>query len=134
MNKNKSSLFTKKELFFYVKALILFKGGSSYLARIFSRKLQQMRSKKEKKRQTKLLHFIKLFFTYLFKYNVVFIRGIKFSIKGRLNGSLRKKKWIFSKGKNSLHQLDTKMDFFFCSSQTSYGSFGIKIWINYGKI
>jgi hypothetical protein len=128
-----SSFFSRRELAFFLKTLLVFKGGSFLLAKVVSKKLQQIRSKKGKKRQSQLARFVKLLFAYLLKHNRVSIRGIRFSIKGRLNGSLRKKKWVFSKGHISLHQIDTEIDFSFFPSQTIYGSFGLKVWINYGK-
>jgi hypothetical protein len=128
-----NSFFLKEELFFFVKALLFFKGGAFLLTRIISAKLQKMRSRKEKKKQTKLLQFVKLFFTYVLKHNFVFLRGIKFSIKGRLNGSLRKKKWVFLKGKTAIHKTATKIDFSFLVAQTPFGSFGLKVWLNYGN-
>jgi hypothetical protein len=126
-------VFGQTELIFNLKALLFFKGGALFLGLIFYKKLQRMKSKVERKKQGFLVLFVNNLFRYVLKYNTVSIKGMRFRLKGRLNGSLRKKYSVFSKGKISLHQVDVKTDYFFCAIQTVYGSFGMKFWINYGK-
>jgi hypothetical protein len=131
---NRAKIFRQQELIFNLKALLFFKGGALFLGFIFYKKLQKMKSRIERKKQGFLVLFANNLFRYVLKHNTVSIKGMRFRLKGRLNGSLRKKYSVFSKGKISLHQVDVKMDYFYCPIQTVYGSFGLKFWINYGKI
>jgi hypothetical protein len=131
---NTAKLFRQSELTFNLKALLFFKGGAFFLGVIFYKKLQKMKSRIERKKQGFLVLFVNNLFRYVLKHNTASIKGMRFRLKGRLNGSLRKKYSVFSKGKISLHQVDVKMDYFYCPIQTVYGSFGLKFWINYGKI
>jgi len=126
-------IFGQSELIFNLKALLFFKGSALFLAFIFYKKLQSMKSRVERKKQGFLVLFVNNLFRYVLKNNTASIKGMRFRLKGRLNGSLRKKYSVFSKGKISLHQVDVKMDYFYCPIQTVYGSFGLKFWINYGK-
>jgi hypothetical protein len=130
---NTARLFRQSELIFNLKALLFFKGGALFLGFIFYKKLQKMKSRIERKKQSFLVLFANNLFRYVLNHNTVSIKGMRFRLKGRLNGSLRKKYSVFSKGKISLHQIDARMDYFYCPIQTVYGSFGLKFWINYGK-
>jgi hypothetical protein len=134
VNFNTARLFSQSELVFNLKSLLFFKGGALFLGIICYKKLQKMKSRIERKKQGFLVLFVTNLFRYVLKHNTASIKGMRFRLKGRLNGSLRKKFSVFSKGKISLHQSDVQMDYFYCPIQTVYGSFGLKFWINYGKI
>jgi len=125
-------LFSTSELSGYLKALLSTKGGAFFLANILSTKLCKMRSRADRKSQNRFLVFIKLLLSYILKHNLVGIKGLRVSIKGRINGAPRSKSWVASEGKMSLQCMDAKIDYSYLPSQTVYGTFGVKVWINYG--
>ena len=130
-NSIKTFFFSPLTLSFFLKTLLFFKGASFFLVEIISQTLKKMRSKIQKKRQKEFVEFIKSLFYYLFKFNSVGINGLKFSLKGRLNGALRKKKYHFSFGKVPLGKINAKINFSALQSETPYGTIGIKFWIYY---
>lgn len=127
-----SYFFSSLEISTYLKALLSIKGGAFFLANILSMKLNKMRSRADRKSQNKFLLFTKLLLSHILKHNIVGIKGLRVSIKGRINGAPRSKPWIASEGKMSLQGMDAKIDYFYLPSQTVYGTFGVKVWINYG--
>lgn len=56
--------------------------------------------------------------------------GLKFELKGRLNGNKRKKKNCYSIGKISLSTLFLNVDYHQTNAFTKYGIIGIKVWLN----
>jgi len=128
-----TSLFSALELDFYLKALLTVKGGAFFLAGILSTKLYMMRSRIDRKSQNRFLVFIKSLLNHILTHNLINIKGLRVSIKGRINGAPRSKVWVASEGKMSLQCIDTKIDYYYLPSQTVYGTFGVKVWINYGK-
>lgn len=125
-------LFSTAELSGYLKALLTTKGGAFFLANVLSMKLYRMRSRADRKSQNRFLVFIKLLLSHILKHNLVGIKGLRVSIKGRINGAPRSKPWVASEGKMSLQCMDAKIDYSYLPSQTVYGTFGVKVWINYG--
>lgn len=123
--------FSTNELSFYLKALLSIRGGAFFLARIVAIKLNNMRSRSDRKTQKKFLLFVKLLLLHILKFNVVKIKGLRISVKGRINGIPRSKLWCISKGTISLQKISSKIDYFYVPSYTVYGTFGIKVWINY---
>lgn len=114
-------------------SLLLFVKGSAYfLARLISLKLEIMRSKIDRRSQGRFLFFIKTLVNHIQTKNFVGIQGLKISIKGRINGNPRSKIWSVSEGVLSLQKIENEIDFFYTPSFTVYGTFGVKVWINYG--
>jgi ribosomal protein S3 len=91
-----------------------------------------MRSRIDRKSQTRFLVFVNNLLEHVFKHNDLNIKGIRVNINGRVNGVPRSKSWCCSEGKMSLQRIDAKIDYYYLPSQTVYGTFGIKVWINYG--
>jgi small subunit ribosomal protein S3 len=61
-------------------------------------------------------------------------KGIKVSIKGRLNGVEIARSETFTEGKIPLHTLRANIDYALCPSWTTYGIIGIKVWIYKGEV
>lgn len=128
----KGSPFSNNEMNSYLNVLLTVKGSAFFLSNIISSQLQFMRSRADRKSQARFLVFISNLLTYVYKNNTTNIKGIKVSIHGRINGVPRSKAWSASEGKLSLQRIDTEMDYYYLPSQTVYGTFGVKVWINYG--
>jgi hypothetical protein len=126
-------LFSKVELSAFFKALLNTRGAAFFLASILSNKLRNMRSRSERKKQKSFLLFIKLFLVNLLSQNLVHIQGLRVSVKGRVNGVPRSKNWVVSEGKMALQRINATIDYYYLPSQTPFGTFGIKVWVNYGE-
>lgn len=60
--------------------------------------------------------------------------GVKVAISGRLGGAeIARTEWLY-KGKLPLHTLRANIDFARATAYTTYGTVGIKVWINKGEI
>lgn len=60
--------------------------------------------------------------------------GVKIAISGRLGGAeIARTEWLY-KGKLPLHTLRANIDFATSTAYTTYGTVGIKVWINKGEI
>jgi len=59
------------------------------------------------------------------------VKGIKVSVKGRLNGARRKGKYILEYGQTSVQTLKDKVSYHQEDSFTLFGVLGIKVWIIY---
>lgn len=81
------------------------------------------------KNQNKLFFYLKLILVEFIKKSIFKIEGIKLSIKGRFNKSLRSKKKDIVLGSIPLQTIRTKIDYFSSPAFTSVGTFGIKLWI-----
>jgi small subunit ribosomal protein S3 len=59
--------------------------------------------------------------------------GVKIQISGRLDGSeIARTEW-YKEGSIPLHTLRANIDFAYGRAETTYGSIGIKVWINKGE-
>ncbi len=59
--------------------------------------------------------------------------GIKVQISGRVGGAeIARTEW-YKEGRIPLHTLRTNIDFAMARAETTYGSIGIKIWVNKGE-
>ncbi len=60
--------------------------------------------------------------------------GVKLAISGRLGGAdIARTEWLY-KGKLPLHTLRAKIEFAKATAFTTYGTVGIKVWINKGEV
>ena len=60
--------------------------------------------------------------------------GVKISISGRLGGAeIARTEWLY-KGKLPLHTLRANIDFARSTAYTTYGTVGVKVWINKGEV
>jgi len=81
------------------------------------------------KRHNLLLNFLKRALT-LFIYSMFScIKGVKILIKGRLNGKPRSSHKLIQIGKVALQTFDSKVDFTCGTAFSSFGTFGVKVWI-----
>jgi len=56
-------------------------------------------------------------------------QGLKFQIKGRFSGTPRSRIRIFERGRIPLQTIISKIDYSLIHVNTSYGVFGVKVWI-----
>ena len=56
-------------------------------------------------------------------------RGLKISIKGRLNGARRARTIVIQKGKIPLNTLSAKVSYGFSNAMTIYGLCSVKVWL-----
>ena len=60
--------------------------------------------------------------------------GVKIAISGRLGGAeIARLEWLY-KGKLPLHTLRADIDFAKATAFTTYGTVGVKVWINKGEV
>jgi len=57
------------------------------------------------------------------------IKGLKIQIKGRFNGVPRSKIRVFEKGSIPLQTISTKINYSLTHINTTYGVFGVKVWV-----
>jgi small subunit ribosomal protein S3 len=55
-------------------------------------------------------------------------KGIKLSIKGRLNGARRARTVVIQKGKVPLNTISARIDYGFANSMTIYSTCSVKVW------
>jgi small subunit ribosomal protein S3 len=61
-------------------------------------------------------------------------KGVKIAIGGRLGGSeIARTEWL-SQGKLPLHTLRANIDFYRATAYTTFGTIGVKVWINRGEV
>ena len=91
---------------------------------------QSLEKKKSHKKQIRLINnilqeFFKMFSNFL---------GYRLQFKGRLNGSKRKKKLVYQKGKIPLNTLKYDIKYHFNEFKTPSGVCSIKFWVFLKKI
>nr|YP_011008329.1 ribosomal protein S3 [Scytothamnus australis]WBP70300.1 ribosomal protein S3 [Scytothamnus australis] len=90
---------------------------------------QNLCSRQKRKRHHQFLAFVKQSFQALQRRSKV--QGIKIQIKGRFTHKAkgRSRVWKYQMGQMRLSQLDKDIQAEYVSTQTAYGSVGIKVWI-----
>lgn len=61
-------------------------------------------------------------------------RGIKVEVSGRLNGAEIARSERYMQGSVPLHTLRADIDYATARAETTYGSIGVKVWINKGEM
>ena len=61
-------------------------------------------------------------------------QGVKITVKGRLNGAEIARTETIAQGKIPLHNLRADIDYAELRAWTTYGTIGVKVWINRGEI
>ncbi len=61
-------------------------------------------------------------------------KGVKISVAGRLNGADIARTESISEGSTPLHNLRSDIDFARVRAWTTYGTIGVKVWINRGEV
>lgn len=77
-----------------------------------------------------ILKILQFFFTYYFLLDKN-LQGIKLQIKGRINGSLRAKKYSFHLGNLNTQTIKKPLYFNQMQLKTNYGICGLKLWISF---
>ena len=60
-----------------------------------------------------------------------FVKGIRISCSGRINGAEIAKTECKKFGETSLHVFSDQIDYAFCQALTAYGTLGVKVWVSY---
>ena len=84
---------------------------------------------KKVKRHKFLLSFIKQALILLLNSNLTRLKGMKITIKGRLNGVPRAKSKIILIGDIPVQSISIKIDYAQTVVHNSNGSYGIKVWL-----
>ena len=61
-------------------------------------------------------------------------KGIKIACSGRLGGAEIARSEKYSEGNVPLHTLRADIDYGFAEADTTFGKFGVKVWINHGEV
>ena len=92
---------------------------------------------KKKRKSRKINPFLKslksvirLMFTDSF-FNQVCVKGVKILLKGRINGSRRKRTYVIKKGYTSTQSFNNEISYYQEDCLTIFGILGIKVWIIY---
>jgi hypothetical protein len=80
------------------------------------------------KKLNKFLSFLYLFVDSI-KPELGSVKGLKIQIKGRFNAVPRSKIMVFEKGSIPLQTISTSINYSLTHINTSYGVFGVKVWI-----
>lgn len=83
---------------------------------------------RRKRHFNKFYYFLQFFSNFLLKSNL--ISGIKIQIKGRIKGRPRSKNLVFQKGNVPLQTRNSYISYTCLHIPTTYGVFGLKIWIH----
>ena len=108
------------ELLFHV---VHNKNSAHLLAKFIAIQLKKI------KRHKFLLSFLKQTLTILLNSNLSTVRGIKFIVKGRLNGVPRATHKIITIGDVPVQSISAKLDYSQTTAHNSNGSYGVKVWI-----
>lgn len=84
---------------------------------------------KKVKRHKFLLSFLKQTLTILLNSNLAKLKGVKITVKGRLNGIPRAKHKIIIVGDVPVQTISAKLDYSQATAHNSNGSYGIKVWV-----
>lgn len=97
--------------------------GASLLTAFISIQLKTI------KRHKPLLRFLRRFFNIFLNEDFSNIKGIKITIKGRLNGAPRAKHKTIEVGNVPTQTINSNLDYCQSTIQNLNGSYGIKVWI-----
>jgi small subunit ribosomal protein S3 len=61
-------------------------------------------------------------------------KGVKILVSGRLNGAEIARSEKYNEGMIPLHTLRANIDYGFAEARTTYGTLGVKVWINSGEV
>lgn len=120
--KKRNKLNKKKRQMIYCLSYSLYTKNINIISFFIKKYLQRKKSHK------KLIKEIDMMFQKFFKLFSNFI-GYRLQFKGRLNGSKRKRKSVYQKGKIPLNTLKDNIYYHFNEFKTPSGICSIKIWI-----
>lgn len=121
----------KKEKFFkdstnIVLTLIKIENSSKLFSEYIAQQLKKL------KKHNYFLNFLKQIIKIFMSIKTSKIKGIKIKISGRFNGAPRAKHRIMTLGRIPIQTINKQIDYNEATSFTKNGTFGIKLWINYG--
>ena len=61
-------------------------------------------------------------------------KGIRIQCSGRLGGAERSRREWYREGRVPLHTLRAKIDYGFCTANTTMGAIGIQVWVYHGEV
>ena len=61
-------------------------------------------------------------------------RGIRIQCSGRLGGAEMSRREWYREGRVPLHTLRAKIDYGFCTANTTMGAIGIQVWVYHGEV
>jgi hypothetical protein len=107
------------------------KRGTLIFAKFIARFLKIVH--RSKRKRVKFERFLSAFIENIFIKNTIVknhnIGGLKVQIKGRFERDKRTKKLILQKGSIPLQTITSPVNYSFVPSYTSFGVFGIKVWV-----
>lgn len=121
----------RRELFYesslsLTKILLASPNNAGLLAKFISKIFKLLH---RTKKLNKFLFFLGVLVKFLVS-NSHFIKGIKVQIKGRLRGASRSKVRLIQYGVISLQTIDSNICYSLVHTNTTYGTFGIRVWIS----
>ena len=57
------------------------------------------------------------------------LKGVKVQVRGRINGSRRKRTYVIKKGQTSLQSFRNEISYYQDDCLTIFGILGVKVWI-----
>ena len=111
----------------YKSSLLLCVYLSSIIPRFCKKKRQ---SRKINPFLKSLKSVVKLMFSSPFK-SQLNVKGVKITIRGRINGSRRKRVYSITKGCSSTQSFGNQVNYYVADAFTIFGILGIKVWIIY---
>ena len=61
-------------------------------------------------------------------------KGIRIQCSGRLGGAAMSRREWYREGRVPLHTLRAKIDYGFCTANTTMGAIGIQVWVYHGEV
>lgn len=119
----KSPFFTKTVEVFILSSFI--KNGSSLISKYLAFNLEKIR------RHITFIGFLRRLTRVIITEKLLQIEGLRIMIRGRVNGSDRRKNYSVKEGRLPLQQISAPIDYSLSDSFTVYGVFGVKVWICY---
>lgn len=86
-----------------------------------------------KNKHSRYFLFLEHLFKLIIKESKGLVRGIKLEISGKLKGKLRSSSQRISEGNISSQSISKNLQYSQIHVYTVYGSFGVKLWVNYSE-
>ncbi len=61
-------------------------------------------------------------------------KGIRIQCSGRLGGAEMSRREWYREGRVPLHTLRAKIDYGFCTANTTMGAIGVQVWVDHGEV
>lgn len=131
--------YLKKKIFFELKKFHynpFYKHGAEILLNcIINKNSASLLSKfigfhvRSEKRHKFFLSFVKNFLKLLINKNIFAVKGVKFKVKGRINGARKAKQKIVTIGDVPVQSINSFLDYSQTAVHNKNGAYGIKVWV-----